>query len=103
MPRARTSARLRASREEAVEAPRFSTYSHPNSFEPHDYHPGVLKVEARVPEETRERLEALGHKVGSWLAWQWAAGGVCTVTADPDTGVLTGGADPRRENYAGAW
>ncbi|MBI3969491.1 MAG: gamma-glutamyltransferase [Chloroflexi bacterium] len=89
--------------QEAVEAPRFATYSHPSSFEPHDYHPGVLRVEARVPEETRRRLTELGHRVETWPAWHWPAGGICAVGRDPRTGVLSGGADTRRENYAIGW
>ena len=89
--------------QEAVEAPRVATYSHPNSFEPHDYHPGLLRAEARIPDETMDRLAALGHTVKPWLAWQWQAGGICAVTRDPQTGLLGGGADPRRENYAIGW
>jgi gamma-glutamyltranspeptidase/glutathione hydrolase len=89
--------------QEAVEAPRFASYSHPSSFEPHDYHPGLLRVESRVAESTLSRLEDLGHRVQPWLAWQWQAGGICAVTRDPATGVLGGGADTRRENYAIGW
>jgi gamma-glutamyltranspeptidase/glutathione hydrolase len=89
--------------QEAIEAPRFATYSHPESFEPHTYQPGVLKVEARVPEETLARLAALGHTVEPWLAWQWQAGGVGVVAMNPDTGVLSGGAETRRESYAIGW
>lgn len=89
--------------QEAVEAPRFGTYSHPESFEPHPYQPGVLKVEARVPEKTLEQLDELGHEVKPWLAWQWQAGGICAVTRDPASGVLAGGTDTRRENYALGW
>src|SRR5204862_3895155 len=33
--------------QQAVEAPRFATYSFPDSFEPHSYSPGVLYVENR--------------------------------------------------------
>jgi gamma-glutamyltranspeptidase/glutathione hydrolase len=89
--------------QEAIEAPRFATYSHPESFEPHTYQPGVLKVEARVPEETLARLAALGHTVEPWLAWQWQAGGVGVVAMDPGTGVFSGGAETRRESYALGW
>jgi gamma-glutamyltranspeptidase / glutathione hydrolase len=89
--------------QEAIEAPRFATYSHPESFEPHTYQPGVLKVEARVPEKTLARLAALGHTVEPWLAWQWQAGGVGVVAMNPDTGVFSGGAETRRESYALGW
>ncbi|MFN8634906.1 MAG: gamma-glutamyltransferase [Chloroflexota bacterium] len=89
--------------QEAIEAPRFATYSHPESFEPHTYQPGVLKVEARVPEQTLARLQGLGHTVVPWLAWQWQAGGICAVGTLPETGVLAGGAETRREAYAIGW
>jgi gamma-glutamyltranspeptidase/glutathione hydrolase len=89
--------------QEAIEAPRFATYSHPESFEPHTYQPGVLRVEARVPQETLATLESLGHVVQPWLAWQWQAGGVGAVSLDSETGVLAGGAETRRESYALGW
>jgi gamma-glutamyltranspeptidase/glutathione hydrolase len=89
--------------QEAIEAPRFATYSHPESFEPHTYLPGVLRVEARVPAETLARLEGLGHRVEPWLAWQWQAGGVGAVAINHETGVLAGGAETRRESYAIGW
>ena len=86
-----------------TEAPRFASYSHPESFTPHPYRPGVLRVEARVPIETIRGLADLGHKIDPWKAWQWQAGGVCAITSDPETGLLCGGTDPRRENYAVGW
>ena len=49
------------------------------------------------------RLEALGHVVEPWLAWQWQAGGVGVVAMNPETGVLSGGAETRRESYALGW
>lgn len=89
--------------QEAIEAPRFATYSHPESFEPHTYQPGLLRVEARVPETTLAELESLGHVVSPWLAWQWQAGGVGAVGLNPQTGVMAGGAETRRESYALGW
>ena len=89
--------------QEAIEAPRFGTYSHPGSFEPHTYQPGLLRVEARVPSETLAELEALGHRVQPWVAWQWQAGGVGAIALNHATGVLSGGAETRRESYAIGW
>ena len=89
--------------QEAIEAPRFATYSHPESFEPHTYQPGLLRVEARVPAATMAQLESLGHVVKPWLAWQWQAGGVGAVGLNSQTGVLAGGAETRRESYAIGW
>ena len=38
--------------QDAVEAPRCASYSYPGSFEPHDYHPGLLKLEGRIDRST---------------------------------------------------
>ena len=86
--------------QEAVEAPRFATYSFPSSFEPHAYHPGRLNLEGRIDKPTGEALRKLGHKVEWWPEWTWLAGAVCTIIADQETGVLKAGADPRRPSYA---
>jgi gamma-glutamyltranspeptidase len=88
--------------QQAVEAPRFATYSHPNSFEPHGYEPGVLRVESTVPADVRKELEDLGHTVIVWPPYDWRAGGIAVIAVDED-GMRSAGADPRRENYALAW
>jgi gamma-glutamyltranspeptidase / glutathione hydrolase len=86
--------------QEAVEAPRGASYSFPSSFEPHAYHPGLLNLESRIDRSTGEALGRLGHRIEWWPDWTWLAGAVCTVVADEETGVLKGGADPRRPSYA---
>ncbi len=86
--------------QEAVEAPRVASYSYPSSFEPHAYHPGLLNLERRIDKATGDALGHLGHKVEWWPDWTWLAGAVCTVVADRESGVLKGGADPRRPSYA---
>jgi gamma-glutamyltranspeptidase/glutathione hydrolase len=87
----------------ATEAPRFANYSYPGSFEPHEYFPGRLYLEARIPKATGDELARLGHKVYWWDEWTWLAGAPCTIVADHQTGVLHGGADPRRPAYALGW
>jgi gamma-glutamyltranspeptidase / glutathione hydrolase len=86
--------------QQAVEAPRFSTQTLVNSFHPRVYRPGQLNVEPGIPERTRAELRALGHTVV-----ETGACGVGAVVArrDPQTGVLSAGADPRRPTYALAW
>ncbi len=86
--------------QEAVEAPRGASYSFPSSFEPHAYHPGLLNLESRIDRSTGAALGRLGHKVEWWPDWTWLAGAVCTIIADQQTGLLKGGADPRRPSYA---
>ncbi|MFY0613543.1 MAG: gamma-glutamyltransferase [Hyphomicrobiaceae bacterium] len=89
--------------QEAVEQPRFASYSFPSSFEPHDYHPGLLKIEARVDESTSKNLEARGHRVEHWPDRTWLAGSICTILDDRETGLKKAGADPRRVAYAIGW
>src|SRR5262245_25741175 len=84
----------------AVEAPRAASYSYPSSFEPHAYHPGLLNLESRIERATGAALGRLGHTVEWWPDWTWLAGAVCTIVADAESGVLKGGADPRRPSYA---
>jgi gamma-glutamyltranspeptidase/glutathione hydrolase len=86
--------------QQAVEAPRVASYSYPSSFEPHAYHPGLLNLESRIDKTVGEALGRLGHKIAWWPDWTWLAGAVCAVVAEEETGVLKGGADPRRPSYA---
>jgi gamma-glutamyltranspeptidase/glutathione hydrolase len=86
--------------QQAVEAPRFSTQTLVNSFYPRAYQPGVLHVEPGIPQETRAKLAALGHKVSEVGA---CGIGAVVTHRHPETGVLMAGADPRRPTYALAW
>ena len=89
--------------QEAVEAPRVGSESFPNSFWPHDYFPGRLNGEARIPPRTRRALQDLGHRITLWGALEPKAGHVCAVLRDGETGVLHGAADPRFTAYAIGW
>jgi gamma-glutamyltranspeptidase/glutathione hydrolase len=86
--------------QEAVEAPRFATYSFPASSEPHAYHPGRLSIETRIDGATRDGLARLGHKVAPYLELDWRAGAVCAIRVNRDNGLMEGAADPRRPCYA---
>ena len=89
--------------QQAVEAPRFASYSFPDSFEPHAYSPGLLYVENRVPEAVRDGLAARGHHIAEWPDFVWRAGAVCVQRRDGASGVIAAGADPRRPCYAVGW
>jgi len=89
--------------QQAVEAPRFASYSFPDSFEPHSYSPGVLHVESRVSQSVRDGLAARGHKIVDWPEFVWRAGAVCVLRSDHSRGVISAGADPRRPCYAVGW
>ena len=86
--------------QQAVEAPRFSTQSMPNSFYPRAYHPGVLNLETGFSDVTASALAAMGHRINRVGAC--GIGAVIT-QRDPDTGILAAGADPRRPTYAIGW
>ena len=86
--------------QQAVEAPRFSTQTLVNSFYPRVYRPGQLNVEPGIPDRTRAELRALGHEVTEIGA---CGIGAVVTRRDPQTGVLSAGADPRRATYALAW
>ena len=87
----------------AVEAPRFASYSFPSSFEPHDYHPGLLRIEGKVAPEAGDSLSARGHRVERWPDRTWLAGSICMILDDRETGMKSAGADPRRVAYALGW
>jgi gamma-glutamyltranspeptidase/glutathione hydrolase len=87
----------------ACEAPRFASYSWPESQLPHSYRPGHLCVEGDVGSAECEALEALGHRVERWPERKYLAGSVCTIQSDLRAGVKWAGADPRRTAYAIGW
>jgi gamma-glutamyltranspeptidase / glutathione hydrolase len=87
--------------QQAIEEPRFGTFSFPNSFSP--FAIGGFNIESRFPQSTVAALETLGHQVELWSDVSAAAGAVCAVMREPTTGWLHAGADPRREAYAIAW
>lgn len=89
--------------QEAVEAPRFASYSFPSSFEPHDYHPGLLRLEGRIDAGIGADLAARGHRVERWPDITWLAGSICAIDDDRQSGLKSAGADPRREAYALGW
>ena len=86
--------------QQAIEAPRVTSWNYPNSFWPHTYLPGRLRVEGRISAETRAELQRRGHDVETLHEWSQAhTSSVSAITVDQENGVLMGGADPRRETY----
>ncbi len=87
---------------EAVEAPRWrhvqdgteSTVPHAATDE--------LRMEGRFPTDVTDSLKKRGHPVTVLEGWE-AAGSEVMIQVDPDTGVLSGAADPRRDGYAIGW
>jgi gamma-glutamyltranspeptidase / glutathione hydrolase len=86
--------------QEAVDAPRFSTWSFPNSFAPFEYLPARLAVEERIGEDVIAELERRGHDVARWPAFTRLAAAVETILRDATTGFVHAAADPRQPAYA---
>jgi gamma-glutamyltranspeptidase / glutathione hydrolase len=82
--------------QEAVEAPRFQTEHFYSSFGGHEFVPGRLNLEGRIPRATADALTALGHRVN--VASDWSNSSAPTVIQVRE-GVLNGGADPRRARF----
>ncbi|MCE2475825.1 MAG: gamma-glutamyltransferase [Alphaproteobacteria bacterium] len=89
--------------QDAVEAPRLVTHSHPDSFTPHLAYPGLLTIEGRIDEATCDRLDARGHRIERLPDWTHWTGGVCAVRKDLETGEIEAAADPRRWSRAMGW
>jgi gamma-glutamyltranspeptidase/glutathione hydrolase len=87
--------------QQAIEAPRWSTRSFPQSYFPHSMYPGEVSLEDRIPKSVRDALAARGHKVKSTAAF--SLGSNAAILLDPATGVLHAAADPRCDAYALAW
>ena len=83
--------------QEAVEAPRFQTEHFYGSFAFHEFVPGRLNIESRVPKATTDALAVLGHKV--LVTDPWSNSSAPTVIQFGADGVLTGAADPRRSRF----
>jgi gamma-glutamyltranspeptidase / glutathione hydrolase len=88
--------------QEAVEAPRFDTQHYVSSFDDHEFLPGVLNIESRIPEKTVAELKARGHKIKVQTAWGTLSSPT-VIIYNPQNGVASAGADPRRGRYAVAW
>ncbi|HEV2691111.1 MAG TPA: gamma-glutamyltransferase family protein [Bryobacteraceae bacterium] len=82
--------------QEAVESPRFQTEHFYSSFGNHEFVPGKLNLEGRIPKATADALNALGHRVT--VAGDWSNSSAPTVIWVHDS-VLNGAADPRRARF----
>lgn len=60
-------------------------------------------AEGRISQEVLDGLTARGHWVEKMPDFTMAVGGAQGIMIDPDSGALTGGADPRRDGYAIGW
>jgi gamma-glutamyltranspeptidase/glutathione hydrolase len=82
--------------QEAVESPRFQSSHFYNSFGYHEFTPGKVSIEGRIPRPTIQKLVELGHLAQTAADWSnTSAPTVIQVVG----GVLNGGADPRRARF----
>jgi gamma-glutamyltranspeptidase/glutathione hydrolase len=86
--------------QEAVNAPRFSTWSFPNSFAPFDYLAAHVFLEDRFDESVYVELEKRGHDVRRWPAFTRDAAAVEAIYRNARTGFLESAADPRQPAQA---
>ena len=86
--------------QEAIDAPRVSTWSFPNSFSPFEYLANRVAYEDRLPAEVVEGLRRRGHDLQAWLPFTRSAAAVEAIYSDAATGFLRAGADPRQPAYA---
>ncbi|MDP2872791.1 MAG: gamma-glutamyltransferase [Bacillota bacterium] len=89
--------------QQAIESPRVMSLNYPASFAPHQYYPGRVDVESRIPAAVRARLHKAGHDVRVASEWAGVMSSVHAVLINPSTGVLLGAADPRRPGAAIGW
>ncbi len=88
--------------QQALDAPTFHTQHFPSSFYPRAQHPGRVVVEESISEVVREDLASRGHDVEPTPAW--SNGRVLGIRAEPERGLIFGGASARRETgYALGW
>ena len=88
--------------QEAVEAPRFDTLHLVSSFDDHSFVPGSLNIESRFADDVIKQLKERGHKLKVQSAWGTLSSPT-VIMYNPQTGVASAGADPRRGRYAVAW
>ena len=73
----------------AINIPRINNYEY-----------GPLKIESRIPAEVQNELLQMGHELQVKKAFDLYFGGAQGVVIDQKSGVLHGGADPRRDGKA---
>jgi gamma-glutamyltranspeptidase/glutathione hydrolase len=88
--------------QEAVEAPRFESLHLVSTFDDHRFNPGILNLEARIPENIAAQLKSRGHIVQGQGAYGNPAAPTIIVFKQ-NQGVIEAGADVRRGRYALAW
>ncbi len=77
--------------QQAIEAPRIHCMT------------GDIFMEGRIPKDVQQALISRGHKLSVRKDMDLYFGGAQAVMIDPRTGLLYGGADPRRDGFAAGY
>lgn len=64
---------------------------------------GEIDMEGRIPKDVQQALTRKGHKLNVRQGMDLYFGGAQGVMIDPRTGLLFGGADPRRDGFAAGY
>lgn len=88
--------------QQAIEAPRFNSSHHRESFRTHAFNPGVMVVESRIPADVVEGLRRMGHKVAVTGSFMMDTG-TAIAGVDAEHGTLVGAADVRRQRFVVGW
>ncbi|GBC63339.1 gamma-glutamyltransferase [Desulfonema ishimotonii] len=84
----------------AVEQFRIRSFAFPKAYYPGEVLDYQMGIGDMASDTVLSGLKTLGHIVKIENTWKEPYGGVCLINMDPATGVLSAGADPRRECYA---
>jgi gamma-glutamyltranspeptidase/glutathione hydrolase len=88
----------------ALEVDRAYTYTAPDSFWPHQRHPGLVRLDPMLPAAATADLSACGHRVERLSPWgRHQQSSVCAVQVRSDPYCIVGAADSRRESCAMGW
>src|SRR5579885_2047890 len=82
--------------QEAVKSPRVQTVHFYSSIAFHEFTPGRVNLEGRIPKASADGVAALGHKVQTTTEWSNSSAPTVILKRD---GVLNGAADPRRARF----
>ena len=86
--------------QQAIEEPRFAHVELPQLLLAAHLLAGRLDLEGRIDATVAAELVGLGHDLHVLDDWTPTGGAMTAITVDHETGVLSGGADPRRDSYA---
>jgi len=86
--------------QDAIDEPRFRSLNFPGSFSPHPYEPGTIVLEQPLYGKHANAMEDMGYSVKEGERFDFYFSAVCAIMCDPETGMLTGGADEREESWA---